>query len=112
MSLLLNEKITIRREDAGGEYVDGHYVAVDDESPAPTAKVSIQPLTGKEIIQLPESDRIRQPIRIYTDYQLDTNDIIVRKSDNKEYEIQSVENWAPFGRLQHYKAIGLLVDAQ
>lgn len=112
MSLLLNEKITIKREAAGGEYVDGHYVPASDESPAPTAKASIQPLTGKEIIQLPESDRIRQPIRIYTDYQLNTKDIVVRKSDSKEYEIQSVENWAPFGRLQHYKGVGLLVDAQ
>lgn len=112
MSLLLNEKITIRREGSGGEYVEGHYVPADDEAPAPTAKANIQPLSGKEVIQLPESDRIRQPIRIYTDFALQDNDIVIRKLDSKEYEVQRVSNWAVFGRLQHYKAIGLLVDAQ
>lgn len=112
MSLLLNENITIKREDAGGEYVDGHYVPAADENPAPTAKANIQPLTGKELIQLPESDRIKQPIRIYTDFALLNNDIMIRDSDSQEYEIQRVSNWAVFGRLEHYKAIGLLVDAQ
>jgi len=36
----------------------------------------------------------------------------VRDSDSQEYEVQNVSNWAVFGRLQHYKAIGLLVDVQ
>lgn len=112
MSLLLNEGITIKREDAGGSHVNGIRVPASDVSPAPTAKANIQPLGGKETLQLPESDRLRQPIRIYTDFALLNNDIMVRDSDSQEYEVQKVSNWAVFGRLEHYKAIGLLVDAQ
>ena len=112
MSLLLNEDITIIREGSGGDWVDGHYVPAADEDPAPTAKASIQPLNGRERLQLPESDRIRQAIKIYTDSALQDNDIVQRDSDAKQYEVQKVENWAVFGVLQHYKAIGFLVDAQ
>ena len=52
MNLLLNEAITINREDTGGAYVGGHYVADTDESPDPTGFASIQPLNGKELLQL------------------------------------------------------------
>jgi hypothetical protein len=112
MSLLLNEGITIKREQAGGDYVDGHYVPAPDESPALTGLANIQPLGGKELLQLPESDRIRHPVRIYTDVALQNKDIVVRDLNSDEFEVQNVANWAVFGALQHYKAIGFLIDAQ
>ena len=112
MNLLLNEAITINREDAGGIYADGHYAAAADESPDPTGFASIQPLNGKELLQLPESDRIRHPVRIYTDVALQNDDTLIRDSDSAQFEIQKVENWNVFDMLQHFKAIGFLKDAQ
>ena len=112
MSLLSNEGFTIKRETAGGAYVSGIRVPAADTSPAPSGKASIQPLGGEETLQLPESDRIRHPIRIYTAFAIQNADIMIRDSDSREYEVQRVENWAVFGKLQHYKAVGLLIDAQ
>lgn len=110
MSLLLNETITIKREGAGGDYVDGYYVAGPISST--TERANIQPLGGSDLIQLAESDRLREPVRMYTAIELIENDLITRSLDGRIYEIQKKGNWAVFGRLRHYKTIGLLKDAQ
>lgn len=110
MGLLPNESFTVRRESAGGSYVKGRRVSASDD--LLKSEGSIQPLNGKEIIQLPESDRIRQAVKIYSSFTFQTNDIVIRTSDNAEFEVQKVENWEVFNMLQHYKATALLKDAQ
>ena len=110
MSLLSNESFTVRREGTGGSYTDGHRVSAADD--LLKGQGSIQPLNGREIIQLPESDRIRQPVKIFTSFVFQVNDIVIRASDNAEFEVQRSENWNVFNMLQHYKAIAFLKDAQ
>lgn len=110
MSLLKNEDITISREGSGGEYVDGHRVSDSDSNIL--AKSNIQPLNGSDLLQLAESDRLREPIRFYTDVELKENDKVTRAKNSREYEIQKVSDWTGLGLLTHYKAIGLLIDAQ
>lgn len=110
MSLLPNEKMTIRREGSGGSYEKGHRVSAADN--LLKAEGSIQPLNGKEVLQLPESDRIRQSVKIYSAFAFQTNDIVVRMSDNAEFEVQKVENWCVFNMLQHYRVTAFLRDAQ
>lgn len=110
MSLLLNETIGIKREGPGGGYVDGYYVAGPESNT--TAKANIQPLGGSDLLQLAESDRLREPLRFHTAIELQENDLVTRALDGRKYEIQRKGNWAVFGRLRHYKTIGLLVDAQ
>lgn len=110
MSLLSNETIKVKREGAGGSYIDGHYVAGPDTNT--TIKANVQPMGGSELLQLPESDRLREPLRFYSTIELQENDLVERVLDGREYEIQRLGNWAVFRGLKHYKAIGLLVDAQ
>lgn len=110
MSLLLNETIGIKKEGPGGDYVGGHYVAGPDINT--TAKANIQPLGGSDLIQLAESDRLKEPLRFYTEIELQENDLVTRALNGRQYEIQKLGNWSVFGRLKHFKAIGLLVDAQ
>ena len=110
MSLLLNESIKFKREGSGGTYVKGHRVSAPDTST--TIKANIQPLGGSDLLQLPESDRLREPLRFYTKVELKEGDLIERVFNGREYEIQRLGNWSVFGRLRHYKAIGLLVDTQ
>lgn len=110
MSLLKNESFTVRREGSGGSYVKGHRVSASDD--LLKGQGSIQPLNGKEIIQLSDSDRIRQAVKIYTPFVFQPNDILIRTSDNAEFEVQKSENWQVFNMLQHYKALAFLKDAQ
>ena len=110
MNLLKNEAIQVNREGSGGDYVDGHRVSAADDTFK--GEGSIQPLNGKEILQLPESDRVRQAVKIYTSLSMEVNDKMIRISDNAEFEVHSVENWGVFNMLQHYKVTALLKDVQ
>lgn len=73
-----------------------------------TIKGNIQPLSGAEILQLPEADRKRQSMWLYTKEELLENDIIT--VNGKPYEIHPVEDWTRQGRLQHYKSRIMLKD--
>lgn len=110
MSLLLNETIKINREGSGGTYVKGHRVSAPDT--ITTIKANVQPLGGSELLQLPESDRLKEPLRFYTMVELKENDKVERVLNGREYEIQRLGNWAVFRGLKHYRAVGLLIDAQ
>ena len=110
MSLLLNESLKINREGSGGTYVKGHRVS--DPDTITTIKGNVQPLGGSELLQLAESDRLREPLRFYTAVELKENDKVERVLNGRQYEIQRLGNWAAFKGLKHYKAIGLLIDAQ
>lgn len=110
MSLLLNETIKINREGSSGTYVKGHRASASDT--VTTIKANVQPLGGSELLQLPESDRLREPLRFYTAVELKENDLVTRAINGREYEIQRLGNWSVFRGLKHYKATGLLVDAQ
>ena len=110
MSLLLNETIRFDREGTGGTYVKGHRVSASDITT--TIKANIQPLGGSELLQLPESDRLREPLRFYTKTELKEGDQVERVLNGRKYEIQRLGNWTVFRGLKHYKAIGLLIDAQ
>ena len=110
MSLLLNEEIKFKREGSGGTYVKGHRVSAPDSST--TIKANVQPLGGSELLQLPESDRLREPLIFYSQVELQEGDLVERVLNGREYEIQRLGNWAVFRGLKHYKAIGLLKDKQ
>ena len=110
MSLLLNESITFKREGSSGTYVKGHRVSGPDTST--TIRANVQPLGGSDLLQLPESDRLREPLRFYTKTELKEGDQVERVLNARKYEIQRLGNWTVFRGLKHYKAIGLLIDTQ
>ena len=100
----------IRRRKAQGTYVDGFYTEDNTVSPDLEIIGSVQPLGYKEKMLLPEGDRTKEWIKVYTvaDVQTMTEDrqadILV--VDGKSYEVQQVTNWTlPAGgaNLTHYE---------
>jgi hypothetical protein len=87
-----------------------------------TIKASVQPLTGNEIVQVPEHRRTRETVKIYVFDRLVTSDekslkpADIVEHDGKMYEVHSVENWKTGGRfstdLPHYKAVATKIDGE
>jgi len=101
------EPITVTRQSPGS-YVSGRFVpaAASTES----AAGSIQPLSGHDLLQLPEGDRQRGAHKIYTAYALENGDIVTR-ADGSRHEVQQVKDYTAFS-LPHYKALLMRVLEQ
>lgn len=90
-----------------GGYVDGVYQ--EGATSVFDAVMSIQPLSGKELLQLPEGERTRRHVKGYTATELKTADQAEsRKADrvaygDVEYEVQNIETWG--AGLSHFKVI-------
>ena len=97
------ENITIKRF-IEGSYIKGHYQ--QGISISFTGLGNIQPLNGKELLQLAEGDREKESIKIYSfDLAFQNDDILIDQYSN-EYELQKIKNNSD-KLLPHYKAIGL-----
>jgi hypothetical protein len=101
------EKITVTRATQGS-YVNGRYLPGDSQ--VFDAAGNIQPLNGKELLQLAEGDRQRQALKIYTAFALENNDTVSR-ADGFQYEVQAVEDWTAFHQ-PHYKARLMRIEEQ
>lgn len=107
------DEITIKRYDTGA-YNNGVYVpgAITEF----TVNAVVMPLTGKELLNLPEAQRTKRALRVYTDIQLVTaDDVNNKKADRfdhqeREYEIQKNEDWTRTD-IEHYKSIAIEVDS-
>lgn len=106
MSLLTLESITLTRK-AAGSYVGGHYV--DGTGTSSMIEANVQPLPGKEILQLAEADRTRESLKAFSTSEIRVNDIITRSS--KDYEVQKVADYT-VQSIPHYEAIMLLIEGQ
>jgi hypothetical protein len=101
------EAITITRM-AAGTYVAGRYVPGTDQDF--DASANIQPLSGKELLQLPEGDREKEVKKIYTAFALQNGDGVTR-ADGIRYEVQAVEDWTAFHQ-PHFKARLVRIEEQ
>lgn len=89
--------LKVTRFDKDGKYVEGVY----QECSTTTLNVmaTVQPLSGKDLMLLPEGERSKESIRIYSDVELFTVNLISqRKADlityrGKMYEVHSVKRW-------------------
>ncbi len=106
MGLLDNESITVKRK-AAGAYVNGHYVTGAESNYS--ALASVQPLSGEEILQLPEADRKRESLKMFTPSEIKVNDTVTRAGRN--YEVQKVMDFSAH-RIPHYEAVMLLIEGQ
>lgn len=101
-----------------GSWVNGNYV--DGATSSISARMSIQPLSGRELIQRPELQRTRQYAKAYTNIPLVTaSQSAARRADRvtapdgRRFEVQSVEQWESFtGNLvPHWKVLLAEVNA-
>jgi len=97
------EKITIRRRESG-RYYKGRW-RTSNRYEEFEAQASFQPMSGRETMQLPEGDRLKSHVKVYTKFNLKRDDIIERGEE--EYEVQVLLNWGTFT-----KAIARLVDVK
>jgi len=106
MNLLQTQEAIIYRR-AEGHTHNGYY----EQGPsAPyNIKANIQPISGKELEQLPEGDRNKMNKWVYTDFVIKLNDIMVY--NNIKFEIQTIEDWSDF-EISYFKARAVKLDDQ
>lgn len=106
---------TVRRYEAG-HYDRGRWVAGTSYTDMYIV-ASIQPLTGKERELLPEGERTKEVIRIYTKYGLRQameqqnvkGDRVTYKG--RAYEVRRVDTWDfDFDGMAHIKALAVMVE--
>lgn len=107
--------VTITRSVAGS-YTDGRWVAGSTSELTITASIQQQRPRPDELLHLPEGDRTREAVRIYTDTALQTANEdtgIVADFltwDGEQWEVVRVETWT-LG-ICHFKALALRVSRQ
>lgn len=75
-------------------YVDGK--PVKSEFPPFEIKANIQPINGRELLIVPETDRFKESYYLFTTDQILVNDRIERCGVN--FQVQTVEAWGNFIR--------------
>ncbi len=74
-----------------------------------TIRASIQPVSGKELDQLPEGDRFKSHIEIYTENSIYVKDVITYKDE--KFEVIRVSDYSDYC-LEHYEALAIRIDNQ
>ena len=96
------------RMGADGTYVEGNYVP--GRKATLRIRGSLQPLSPREVLQLPEGERVRASWKLYTDGTLITSreagerqaDTVVIRGE--EHKVMSVERWEGTA-IPYWKAI-------
>ena len=87
-----DEQLDVSR-DGGVVYVDGKPVKLDKTFFQITCNV--QPLSGRELLMVPEGDRAKESYAVYTrGMPLKINDRI--KRFDKYFQVQALENWGSY----------------
>ena len=72
---------------------------------------NVQPLSGLEILQVPEGDRTREILNIWKEFELLAKDIVIR--NGIDFEVQNPVDWIqPLTRLSHKKVRIVKVDVE
>lgn len=94
--------------------MDGHYI--EGAETIFEIIASIQPLSSYEMLQLPEGQRTKEAVKVYTptglrqtiESQRVKGDRISYKG--RLYEVQKVSAWENFTDIPHFKAIAVMVE--
>jgi len=97
---------------AAGSYVSGRWVAGSSSTAPITA--SVQPAGPRDLLHLPEGDRTKGAVKIYTDAELSEGDesagLVPDQItwNGEQWEVQKV--WRHALGLGHHKAMALRVE--
>ena len=116
--LLDQENVEVIRASGATTYDDaGQPVAAADDVPI-VVGCNLQPLPGKEIDQLPESDRRTQMLAMYSDFAVKLKDEVVRFPGTPEettYEVLKEGDWKNYPAMRattHFRCIIGMNEAQ
>lgn len=111
LTLMNAEAITVNRpsEDAALDQDTGLYP--DDSTTTFTTTASIQPMKGRDLLLLPEADRIRHSERFYSQTELLDGDQVTRDKNGDVFFIRTDQDWSTqLSGVSYYKVIGFLKD--
>jgi len=108
MSLMENESFSLKRFAIGG-YIQGHYVKGGDTI-YPDVMGNIMPMTGNELLQLPEGDRERDVQKVFTTTLIQNDDIITRSTNVKYKVTKTLDRSA--NDPPHYQAVLIALKNQ
>ena len=99
--------ITVHRKATGGTYVNGVFTAGAETNTSTDAVV--QPSSPREVEQLPEGERVRESITVYTGSALIASSVDNANRgdevswDGRRYQVRVVEDWT--AQAQYSKSI-------
>lgn len=107
--------LTIKRQGAGS-YVNGRWVDGTTVTPAPTITANVQPANTRDLLLLPESERTKEWVKVYT------SDVIRTMNEGAGgwaadeftwngyvYKVMRVKRYQ-MGVLDHYMALAARVE--
>lgn len=110
-SLTNSTTVAIMRVTGAGDYVDGDWVPSSVEEV--TIEANVQPAGYNDIRQVPESDRTKEWIKIFSAEPIlgaiegeQARDADIVKWDGKTYKVWRVKNYQ-MGVLDHYNAMAV-----
>jgi hypothetical protein len=104
--------LTLTRYNAGS-YINGLWV--NGSTTTPVIQANVQPLKGEEILDLPEGQRDKKAITLYTASLIKAPDESAQTRgdvftfDGDTYEVKVVRKWS-MGVRDHYQALACRVD--
>lgn len=81
-------------------------------------RAAVLPLTGRELVTLPEGERNREHIKIYTEDELFTADeAAFQPADivhwaGREFKVTGVQHRTEIHELAHYRSVAVLKDIE
>jgi len=111
LKLFKSETITVKRQTNLGEFDDRTGLPVSPTFQELSFQGNVQPISGQELLQMPEGDRKRQVLNVFTDFELKNEDIVLRKGS--EYEVRTSEDWdQSLLNISHFMARIVRIDVQ
>lgn len=98
--------VTVTRKSGPGAYVAGRFVPAASAAPFVIDPASVQPISGREKLQLPEADRTLDNVVIFTKDELMVDDVVAIPGFAGTFEIHAVETWVD-KHLNHYQSRGV-----
>ena len=89
-----DEIITLFRDEKKPVYIDGKITHLPKTKYE--FKGTVQPLQGMQLLIVPEADRFKEQFYVWSEFQMQINDEIVRCKVN--YTIQQIELWGSYSR--------------
>lgn len=96
------EEVFVERK-AEGVYRNGLYVYPSGKTKTFIAQCSVQPASGDTILKVPENQRDKQILTVFSDFKFEKNDTMTR--DNKNYKIEIVSDWNVYT-----ESVAVLID--
>ena len=95
--ILQDEVLNVERDDVTGKFGPNGEPIKGAHPIKFSIKCNVQPITGDELLQLPEGSRTADQFNLFTystPKKLVKNDFVIRNGN--KYQVQTVEDWGDF----------------